>query len=105
MGLSILFNVLCVMEGLSYTFILCFYANLSTHSLTDIARVVYDSNWYKQPPKMQKLLKLIIARAQKPNIFMGLKLVHCSLESFTKVINKILGNMIVLSDNVRSNFS
>lgn len=73
------------MEGLSYTFILCYYANSSTNSMAKFSNVVYKSNWYCQKPRIQKLLKLMISRAQKPNIFMGLKIIDCSLESFTKV--------------------
>lgn len=84
-GLGFLFTVLCVMEGLSYTFILCYFANASTFSMAELANVVYESSWYYQPPKIQKLLVLIIARGQKPNIFMGFKMIYCSLESFTKV--------------------
>ncbi|XP_055309426.1 odorant receptor 45b-like [Sitodiplosis mosellana] len=84
-GLDLLFNVLCVMEALSYTFILCYFANSSTYSMAEIGNVVYYSSWYNQPPKIQKLLLLIIARAQKPNIFMGLKIIYCHLESFAKV--------------------
>lgn len=53
--------------------------------MAEIANIVYNSDWYYQSPKTQKLLVLIIARAQIPNVFMGLKIVYCSLESFTKV--------------------
>lgn len=76
------------MEGLSYSFILCYFANNSTYSIGELANVVYESSWYNQPPKIQKLLVLIIARAQKPNIFMGFKMIYCSLEAFTRVCVK-----------------
>lgn len=85
-GLELFFNVLCVMEGLSYTFILCYFANLSTYSMSELANVVYESNWYYQSARIQKLQKLMIARAQKPNVFMGFKIIYCSLEAFTRVI-------------------
>lgn len=54
----------------------------------------YESNWYNQSPKNQKLLILLIARAQKPNIFMGYKMIYCSLEAFGKVnisLNILMG--------------
>lgn len=53
--------------------------------MAEMANVVYNSDWYCQPAQLQQLLVLIIARAQHPNVFMGLKIVNCSLESFTKV--------------------
>lgn len=53
--------------------------------MAEIANVVYNSEWPCQPSQFRKLLVLIIARAQIPNVFMGLKIVDCSLESFTKV--------------------
>lgn len=84
-GITFLFDVLCVMEGLSYTFILCYFANTATNSMAEIANVIQMSDWYYQPVKNQKLLKLIIARAQIPKVFMGLGIIYCSLESFTKV--------------------
>lgn len=84
-GLALFFNVMCIIEGLSYTFILCYFAEVSSSSMTEIANVVYHSNWYVQCPKMQRLLVLIVARAQKSNEFKGLGLIHCSLESFMKV--------------------
>ncbi|XP_031627719.1 putative odorant receptor 92a [Contarinia nasturtii] len=84
-GFDLIFNVLCVMEGLSYSFILCYFANLATYSMSEIANVVCNSNWYSQPPKIQKLLLLIISRGHKKNEFMGFKIIYCSLESFTKV--------------------
>lgn len=84
-GMSLFFNVLCIMEGFAYTFILCHYANVATFAMADLANIVYHSDWFMHSPKIQKLLILMIARAQIPNVFMGLKIIYCSLEAFTKV--------------------
>lgn len=82
----LLFSFLCLIEGLLYTFILCYYATESTTSLSSIADIVYDSNWYMQPKTIQRMLITVMARAQRPEIYMGFKFVQCTSAAFMRVL-------------------
>lgn len=82
----LLFSLMCLIEGLSYTFILCYYATESTTSLSTIADIVYDSNWYIQPKSVQRMLIIVMARAQKSEIYMGFKFVQCTSAAFMRVL-------------------
>lgn len=86
----LIFSCLCVVEGLAYTFIFCYFATVATTAMASISSTVQESNWYLQPLPIQKKYILIIARSQIPAVFTGLKMVRCSLESFTMVIFSII---------------
>lgn len=84
-NLFFFFNVLCLIEGLSYTFILCYYATETTTSLSDIADTIYESVWFLQPITIQKTLILMMARSQRPVVYMGFKIIECTTASFMRV--------------------
>lgn len=65
---------------------MCYYATESTTSLSAIADIVYYSNWYMQPKSVQRMLIIVIARAQRPEIYMGFKFVQCTSASFMRVL-------------------
>lgn len=79
------FSILCLVEGLTYTFFFCYFASQATSSCAAIGTTIYSSFWYTQPAPIQKKIVLMIARAQIPTMFMGFKMIRCTLESFMKV--------------------
>lgn len=79
------FNVLCIVFGQLWTFLLCYYATLTTENLARIANSVYNAHWRLYPPEVQNYLILVIARTQQTRYFTGFKLFYCNLETFAKV--------------------
>lgn len=79
------FRYLCIMCSMSWPFIFCYYANITTDRISYISDSVYDLNWYDYPSKQQKYMILIINRSNKSIFFSGLNLVRCTLETFGKV--------------------
>lgn len=73
---------------------MCYYATESTTSLSTISDIIYDSNWYMQPKSVQQMLIIVIARAQRPEIYMGFKFVQCTSASFMRVLKSNLVHFI-----------
>lgn len=56
------------------------------------ADVSFESLWYKFPVNLQKYVLMIIANAQRPQIFSGLGIIDLSLMSFMKVMRIFFSN-------------
>lgn len=72
------------------TFIYSYIANEVMSSLLYVGDIFFECPWYELTPNQQKLLILVIERAQVKFYFDGFSLVHCSLHTFTSVIWLIL---------------
>lgn len=70
-------NLLSLVMVMCYVY--CYFAERVTEKAYDISDFVYETLWYKMPPKEQKLMKLIIVRAQKKFQMTGFGLIECSL--------------------------
>lgn len=66
-------------------FIFCYYADRVTSDLLGIGDSFYNSLWYKSPFREQKLLILLIRRAQKEFRLTGFEIFDCSIEMFVMV--------------------
>lgn len=63
----------------------CYFPNKITTYCSDIGNIVYQSEWYRLSPKLQKYLQLVIKRSQRPVFLHGFKIIRCSMETFSKV--------------------
>lgn len=69
------------------TFVYCFMGSLTTEQFLGYSDIVYESDWYKMPIDMQKLLQFVIIDAQRPHIFNGFGIIDSNLTTFVKVIH------------------
>lgn len=67
------------------TFVYCYIGSLTTEIFFLYGDISYESDWYKLPIEQQKLLQLIIADAQRPQIFHGFGIIESNLTTFIKV--------------------
>lgn len=66
-------------------FLFCRLGSLTTIQFHRFGDISYNSEWYKMPIEQRNYIELLIADAQRPLIFHGLKLVDLNLLTFTKV--------------------
>lgn len=69
-------------------FMYCYYGKVATDSLLAYSDSVYNSNWSQHPIGIRKAFIVIIAYAQRPQLFNGFGLVSLKLETFSKVFAK-----------------
>lgn len=67
------------------TYIYCYFSETVTSNLKDIGDIFYEFHWYRLPLEQQQLFILSIHRAQEKYRMTGLKLVECSLSTFSSV--------------------
>lgn len=83
----IIFDFLCIIGGLVWPYLFCYFATRTTNRVMTIGNSVYDLDWYEYPANLQKYIILIIARSQKDAHFSGFSMVHCTLVAFGQVRN------------------
>lgn len=66
-------------------FVYCYFGNLVTIKLAEIADASYSMLWYKYPLQQQKYVILLLVRAQRPFYLTGYFRTSCTLERFTGV--------------------
>lgn len=74
--------------SLEWVFIFCYLATRATTAMTTIPRYVYDVNWYEYPLELREYCQIVLMRSQQPFYFTGFKVIKCTLETFTKVLNE-----------------
>lgn len=79
------YRMVCVLCGLIWPSLYCYYATSTVDRVSSVGESVYDLNWFEYPLEMQKIVALMIARSQKSGQFSGLNLIYCTLEAFGKV--------------------
>lgn len=76
--------------NLTCLYVFCHYGNQVTQRFQDIARAIYQLNWYELPYDMKKTIPMIISLSQKNIYLQGLAGTRCTLEVFMNVgINNI----------------
>lgn len=83
--ISILFNIVCLICGLIWPFLLCNSATTANQAMISMNRIAYGGKWYNYPVKWRKHTFLMVTQTQKDKFFSGLSLFRCSLELFAKV--------------------
>lgn len=53
--------------------------------LLKVSETIYSLKWYEREAHQQKYFLFFILRAQKPYYMRGVKMITCSLETFTHV--------------------
>lgn len=81
----IIFDFLCIIGGIIWPYLFCYFATRTTKRVLSIGDSVYDMNWYEFPVTLQKYITLIIARSQKEVHFTGFTMVRCTLAVFGQV--------------------
>lgn len=78
-------DIICVICALIWCSLFCYFANMASNRLTSIGFAAYSANWYNYPVEWQKFIVLIISRSQDSNVFNGLNLINCTMETFGTV--------------------
>lgn len=84
-------NLIGIVISLVLPSIFCYFANLATDRVLNIANTAYGLNWFDHPVEMQKFIVLMIARSHERIEFNGFGLVLCTLETLGKVCNILSG--------------
>lgn len=92
-------NVVTGIVALTELLIYCYYGNEVTYQGVQVAQAAYATPWYRLPPRLRRYVYVMMMRAQRPNVLMGLKMVNCSLASYTSVLNMV-GSMVALLRSV-----
>lgn len=80
-----IFALVNIVSSSWWPYLFCSSANSVTTRLASIADIAFDLNWFDYPPSTGRLIKMVIARSQKPQHFTGLRLFPCTLEIFGDV--------------------
>ncbi|KFB47530.1 putative odorant receptor Or5 [Anopheles sinensis] len=80
------------------TFGLCFFGTELTTESFSVARAVYDCYWYQRSVSIQKKLKMILQRAQKPVAISAGKFCAVDVERFGNMAKMSYSFYIVLKD-------
>ncbi|XP_063697572.1 uncharacterized protein LOC134828522 [Culicoides brevitarsis] len=70
-------------------FIVSLLSTLVKDALHDVAMKLYESEWYKLPPKTLKDMLLVMAMSQRTKSLQVWSLSEASLERFTRVLNLV----------------
>lgn len=74
-------------------FFLCYFGDVLTNSLIEVADYAYDSEWYNYPIKRRAYVAFLIQSAQRPFFISAYGILPCTIENLLKVCSKIwLGN-------------
>lgn len=92
-------NLITGIVALVELLIYCYYGNEVTYHGILVSDAAYATTWYKFPARLRRYLYVMILQAQRPKVFMGLKIVNCSLESYTSVLNTV-GSALALLRSV-----
>ena len=63
----------------------CYYGNRASNDYSQMAHILFESNWNEQSVEVQKFIKMMIANAQRPLFYHGLRIVHLDLQTYLKM--------------------
>nr|AQQ73506.1 olfactory receptor 26 [Heliconius melpomene rosina] len=75
--------ILCILTEL---FLYCYYGNELTVESDKLVCSVYCMRWQRAPPRLRRLLVLVMERARRPLRPIAARLVPLSLETFLKIL-------------------
>lgn len=84
---SILVLIFGASSGTGTTFLYCLIGSWTTEQFLLFGDRSYESEWYKMPIDLQKIVQLMIIDAQQPLVFNGFGIIDLSLMTFIKVHN------------------
>lgn len=76
-------NIIAISTANLYLY--CFGGSVVTENCGLFADILFESNWYKMPNRLQKYYILMIADTQRPIHLEGHGLVRLSMEAFGRV--------------------
>lgn len=82
-------NFFACFDCVTVMFVYCVFGTLVTSNCADVATHAFATPWYKYPPELRPFFILILARANQPFFFTGMRMLPVSLLSFTKVCESI----------------
>lgn len=88
MNIVVVFLIVISSAVLMYSFAV-FATNITTN-LIKIGDISYESKWYIHPKFKHVYLLLLIQNTQRSHYFQGYGIIHCRMETFTKVSTTIL---------------
>lgn len=71
-------------------FIYCYFGDLVTSEGREIAHAVYAMPWEKWSARMRRHVCVVMMRTQQQDWFQGMKMVNCSLTTYTSVRAELL---------------
>lgn len=82
-----------------FNYILGYFSDKVSFASLNVANIVYDMNWFKFSVEEQKLILIMIQRAQTQFHFRGNDSIVCSLHTFLKVTS-FVGIIFLLNDSI-----
>ncbi|PSN33454.1 Odorant receptor 14 [Blattella germanica] len=76
--------------------LICYFGDKITQKSLEVQKVILSGQWYEKSIRFQKLMLILIMRAQKPVQLTGGKFFTASLETFSQVANKVYAYYTVL---------
>lgn len=86
----------CLISGLVFVFAYCYAGSMTTEQFLRYADVSYGTLWYLLPPDLQRYFAFIIADAQRPLIFDGLRIIDLNLSAFTNILKTVVSYFMML---------
>lgn len=77
---------LCILSSTGTVFLYCYTGSLTTDQFLRYGDIAYESDWFLMPIEMQTYLILIIADAQRPLEFHGMRIINLNLATFASVM-------------------
>lgn len=93
--------MVCLGIVISQTFLFCYFGHEITHHFDNIPNLLYCTNWYKLPLKMQRdSIMLMMMIAQKSVYLRGSGNIDCTLDVFRRVSLFIIINLHRFENNI-----
>lgn len=78
-------NLFSLLLEIMLNYISCSHAQRLTDRSFEVTQYIYNTFWYRLPCDQQKIVKMIIHRAQIPFYFHGYQIFTCSMATFLTV--------------------
>lgn len=83
-----IFNVIAFLTNILSMYFITWFSSKISDQMEEIGKVVYCSKWYTHPKSLGIYVLLATQIVQCPLKLSGLGIVHCNLETFTRVTRK-----------------
>lgn len=84
-SVDIFYTLITIGTNLSNLLLYCYYGKQTTDYYAAYADCLFESQWYKLPVDLQKVMLMVIGNAQRPLFYHGFRIARMNLETFTSV--------------------
>lgn len=77
--------IMAIMFTMELLFIFFYFGHILTTQLLNLCDLIYYSEWYRYPLKVQQCIPIMLQRSQKRFYISGYGIMACNLENFLGV--------------------